>query len=212
MSSLPKELQSAYQRWELASLGDDSARTRTPGAGSVQSEVQLAAARERARQEGYAEGLEQGRRAGLEQARAVVAGEALQFQQMASAFSGELASAHEDIARDLLNLALDLSKAMLKTALAVRPELMLPVVSDAVHYLPGLQLPATLHLQPEDAALVRARMGDELTNAGWRIVDDPQLGRGGCRLQTANSQIDATVETRWQRIAAALGKEADWLA
>jgi flagellar assembly protein FliH len=212
MSSLPKELQSAYQRWELASLSDDPAGGRARAAGSVQSEAQLAAARERARQEGYAEGLLQGRLAGIEQARASAANEELQFRQMASAFSGEIASAHEGVAKDLLNLALDLAKAMLKTALAVRPELMLPVVSDAVHYLPGLQLPATLHLQPEDAALVRARMGDELANAGWKILDDPQIVRGGCRLQTASSQIDATIATRWQRIAAALGKEADWLA
>jgi flagellar assembly protein FliH len=212
MSSVPKELQSAYQRWELASLVDDRTHTKTTAASSAQAEEQLAAARERARQEGYAEGLEQGRRDGLLQAHAVASLEQTQFQQMAHAFSGEIARAHEDVTQDLLNLALDLSKAMLRTALAVRPELVLPVVSDAVHYLPSVQLPANLHMQPEDAALVRARMGDELANAGWHVLDDAQIVRGGCRLETASNQIDATVQTRWQRIAAALGKEADWLA
>lgn len=172
----------------------------------------LAEARDRARQEGYAEGLEQGRRVAIEQARILAEQEQSQLQQLAASFGAEIAQASENVAQDLLSLALDLSKAMLRTALAVRPELVLPVVGEAVHYLPSLQLPATLHLHADDAALVRARMGDELTNAGWRILDDAQTQRGGCRIETASNQIDATIQTRWQRIATALGKDADWLA
>jgi len=30
-------------------------------------------------------------------------------------------------------------------------------------------------------------------------------------VETVTNQIDATTTTRWQRIAAALGKESDWL-
>jgi flagellar assembly protein FliH len=112
----------------------------------------------------------------------------------------------------LLDLALDLSKAMLKTVLEVKPELVLPVAREAIRYLPALQQPALLYLHPADSALVREEMQAELEKAGWRVVDDATLTRGGCRVETGSNQIDAGVETRWERLAAALGRENAWLA
>jgi flagellar assembly protein FliH len=100
---------------------------------------------------------------------------------------------------------------MLKTALNVRPELIVPLVREAIHYLPTLQQPALLHLNPDDALLIAHHMGDEISTAGWRVIDDPHMDRGGCRIETASNQIDATMQTRWQRIASALGKDSDWL-
>ena len=115
------------------------------------------------------------------------------------------------IAQDMLELSLDLAKAMLKTALAARPELVLPIVSEAIRYLPTVQQP-TLTLNPDDAQLVRKHVGDELAKADWRVSEDPHLERGGCRIDTASNQIDASATSRWQRLANALGKESDWLA
>ena len=111
----------------------------------------------------------------------------------------------------MLNLALDLSKAMLKTALRVKPELILPTVSAAIASLPTLQLPATLFLQPDDAELVRTHLGDELTEQKWRIAEDFTLDRGGCRIETGTNHIDATTHTRWRRNAESLSKQLDWL-
>jgi flagellar assembly protein FliH len=220
MSSLPKEQQSAYQRWEMASFGDDrssaiSSERNAPAANAAsvaKLAEQVAAAREQARLEGYAAGMAQGRNAGLDEGRAQAAQEKIHLQQIAETFGFEVAQANEAIAQDMLDLALDLAKAMLKTALDVRPERVLPIVGEAIRYLPTLQQPALLFLNPADALLVQQQMGEELVKAGWRIVDDVQLERGGCRVETASNQIDATTATRWQRIAAALGKESDWLA
>lgn len=213
---IPKEKLSAYQRWELASFGDDRPSTQqTNEATAKQAAEQLAKLREQAQQqgfdEGHAEGYAQGRAAGLEAGRAEAAREALRMQQVANAFGSEVARVDEAIAGDMLDLALDLAKAMLKTALKVRPELVLPIVGEAVRYLPNVQQPALLALHPHDAELVRSHMADELTKAGWRVSEDPQMEQGGCRIETASNQIDATPAVRWQRIADALGKQSDWL-
>lgn len=213
---IPKEKLSAYQRWELASFGDDRPGTQqTNEAAAKQAAEQLAKLREQAQQQGYdeghAEGYAQGRAAGLEAGRAEAAREALRMQQVANAFGSEVARVDEAIAGDMLDLALDLAKAMLKTALKVRPELVLPIVGEAVRYLPNVQQPALLVLHPHDAELVRSHMADELTKAGWRVSEDPQMEQGGCRIETASNQIDATPAVRWQRIADALGKQSDWL-
>ena len=101
---------------------------------------------------------------------------------------------------------------MLKTALAVQPERVIPIVKEAVRYLPVLHQPALLFLNPADAELVKDRIGDELAKTGWQLADDAELERGSCRVETASNQIDATLPTRWQRLAAALGNQSDWLA
>jgi len=231
MSNLiPKEQLSAYQRWELASFDqpppptpeeiaerlEQGNRTTRLAAYNTGREEGRAEGREQGRAEGFevgrAEGLEQGRAEGLEQGRAQAEAERLQLQQVAATFGNEIAHASERIAHDVLDLALDVAKAMLKNALAVRPELVVPIVGDAIRYLPTVQQPALLFLHADDAALVKELMGDELVQAGWRVVEDAHMERGGCRVETSSNQIDATAPNRWQRIAAALGKESDWLA
>lgn len=211
-SALPKEKQSAYQRWELASFGDERPKApETPQITLAQINEQIAAAREQGHREGYAAGHAEGLALGLSEGRATADEEVIRFKEIATSFQSDVAHANELIARDVLDVALDLAKAMLKSALQIRPELVLPIVSEAVRYLPSVQQPAILLLHPEDAKIVKQYMDDELNKAGWRITDDPHIDRGGCRVETASNQIDATLPTRWQRITSALDKQSDWL-
>lgn len=227
---IPKERQSAYQRWEMTSFNeakpsakvepvkDHAAELAAANAAAAAQTANIAAmaeqienARTEAHAEGYAAGMEEGRAAGLVEGRAQAEQEKQTLLDIADTFGTEVAQANELIASDMLDLALDLAKAMLKTALNVRPELIIPLVREAIHYLPTLQQPALLHLHPDDAAIITSHLGDELSSAAWRVVEDPHMDRGSCRVETVTNQIDATTTTRWQRIAAALGKESDWL-
>ena len=219
--ALPKERQTAYQRWEMASFGTPPPVQETEQAQQeridteallAEAREQIAIAREQARREGLAEGLAQGYQTGMEQGRAQALEENSLLQQLSLAFGAEIAHAKELVALDLLDLSLDLAKAMLKTTLEIQPERVLPIVNEAIGYLPTLQQPALLFLNPEDALLVRERMGSELTSAGWRVLDEAAMERGGCRIETATNQIDAATSSRWQRIAASLGKDGQWLA
>jgi flagellar assembly protein FliH len=214
---IPKERLTAYQRWELASFGDDSPKQ---DAASTKLEAErLEQMREEARHQGYAEGhaegyaagYEQGRAEGLDTGRTQAQHELAVLRQVADSFGTEVNQASEIVADELLSLALDLAKAMLKTALKARPELILPIVGEAIRYLPSLQQPALLVLNPEDAVIVRQHMGDELDKGNWRIAEEPQMERGGCRVETASNQIDAAPSVRWQRIADSLGKQSGWL-
>jgi flagellar assembly protein FliH len=217
-NTIPKEQQSAYERWELSSLGDQrtnnnvlSVRAAADSTVSKLAKEQVESLRGEAERIGYEAGHAAGVAAGLEAGRAEAERELVLLQQLAQSFSGEVSVAHEMLAQEMLQLALDLAKAMLKTALSVRPELVLPIVGEAMRYLPSLQQPALLYLNPQDAALVRSHFGDELSQAGWRVVEDTQTARGGCRIDTASNQIDASIATRWQRIAEALGTQSEWL-
>ncbi|HBU28940.1 MAG TPA: flagellar assembly protein FliH [Thiobacillus sp.] len=173
---------------------------------------QISAIQEQARQEGYDAGHAEGRAAGLAEGLEEAAREAARLSSLAESFSTEVGKADETISQQALDLSVDLARALLKSALEIRPELVIPIVREAVRYLPALHQPALLFLNPDDAVLVRERIGDELTKMGWQLADDAQLERGGCRVETASNQIDASLPTRWQRLTAALSKHSDWLA
>jgi flagellar assembly protein FliH len=221
---IPKEHQTAYQRWEMTSFGDERPSTLAkqappppPPAAPPEPLIQLPTAEEleairaAARAEGYDEGQAAGYADGVNAGQAQARAELAHLQTIAATFGAAVAAADETIAADVLDLALHLSRAMLRTALEVKPELVIPVVREAIEYLPTLQQPALLMLNPQDAEIVRAGIGEELDKGGWRVVPDPAIARGGCKVETATNQIDAQAGARWQRLAHALGKNLDWL-
>lgn len=222
MATFPKEMQTAYQRWEMTSFDPrPSAPPAVPEplapAPPVESAIvlptveELAAIREAARLEGYEEGHAAGYADALATGRAETARELEHLRSIAATFGEALAHADETIAGDMLELALHLARAMLRTALEVKPELVIPVVRDAIEHLPVRQQPAILVLNPADAQLVRDGIGEELDQGGWRVVEDAQVARGGCKIDTASNQIDAQAAARWQRLTHALGKNVEWL-
>jgi flagellar assembly protein FliH len=179
------------------------------------TEEELAAIRANAHADGEAIGFEAGSNAGyidgLEKGRAEAAEELAHLQTISATFARALATADEVIANDVLDLALHLARGMLRVALPIKPELMLPIVRDAIAYLPVVQQPAVLMLNPLDVDLVRGAMGDDIDKGGWRVIEDASIERGGCKVDTASNQIDAQVEARWQRLNDALAKDVDWL-
>ena len=228
---IPKELQSAYQRWEMTSFDK---RPATPAAAPAAAEpapppieypsqqecdaIRLAAhdqGYDQGFSEGSAQGYEEGRAAGhaeaLAEGRAQAAQEMEHLKAIAATFGEAIAQADETVAQEALDLALNLARGMLRTALAVKPELVLPVVQEAIGYLPVFQQPARIMLHPDDALLVREHIGEELDKGGWRVINDAGLSRGGCKIDTQQNQIDATAEARWTRLAQALGKNVEWL-
>lgn len=195
---IPKEQQSAYQRWEMNSF-DGAASTAVP--------LPTAAEVENIQQQAYQEGFASGYREGKGKVDAEIA----RLAQLMTALDQALFQFDETLTQNLLSLALDVAKQMLREALRVKPELVLPVIREAVNSLPQASQHPHLNLHPEDAALVRSLMADELNHFHWKLLEDNRVERGGCRVETANSEVDATVENRWKRILAALGRDSAWL-
>jgi flagellar assembly protein FliH len=222
---IPKARLSTYQRWEMdafeparesasdscAGTQDDSSES--GGALILPTVEQIERIHQQAQQEGYAGGNEAGfkighelgRRAGDEQASA----EAIKLQELLRSFQRELTHADQAVANDLLTLALCLAKQMVREALRVKPELMLAVVRECMQQETAFSQPVQLFLHPDDAALVRQHLDHELNDC--KVSVDTSLERGGCRIKMGNSHTDATLPTRWQRIAQALGQNGNWL-
>lgn len=208
-----KEDQSACQPWEMTSFETGAHSMSNSGCAGVTLPTieKISAIEEQARQEGYNSGHAEGLEKGLAEGREMAALETDRLRKLADTFSEEISKADETISQHVLDLSIDLARALLKSALVINPELVIPIVKEAVRYLPVLQQPALLYLNPDDAVLVQKNIGGELAKTGWLLTEDPQLEAGSCRVETASNQIDASLPTRWQRLTAALGKDASWL-
>lgn len=166
------------------------------------------------REAGHAEGLEAGRRAGydegLAQGREQARQEALQLHSLADACAKSVAALEAQMGQALLTLALDIAGQVLRTTLAEQPEAMLAGVREVLHINPASTGAMRLWVHPADLELVRLHLADELREGGWRVVADESITRGGCRAETPYGDIDATLQTRWRRIAASLGRSVTW--
>ena len=199
---------SAYQRWELDSFDapQEAPLGGAPKEGRNAAILPTAAQLERLHQQAHEEGYAAGHRAGSECA----AAEALRLQQIVVALTQQAQQFDQRVADDLLGLALAISKQVMRQALKLRPELILAVVNEVLGQLPLGHQRARLMLHPEDAALVRLSLGTRLTQSGWEIIENAEISRGGCRLEAAECEIDATLERRWQRVVDAIGIEHAW--
>jgi flagellar assembly protein FliH len=187
----------AWQRWEAPNL--DAGRSR-PGSVELPTASQIEEIQRQAREEGFQVGHAEGMQ------------KALQENRRLSDLIGALEMrADEQVAHELLALSLDIARQVLHQALKVNPELLLGVVREAIGTLPHYNQGAHLVLHPDDATLVHERMGEQLSHSGWKIFEDARVERGGARIETATSQIDASLETRWKRVVAALGQDTSWL-
>jgi flagellar assembly protein FliH len=192
----PEKL-TAWQRWEAPNIEASGLRA---GDVALPTASQIEDIQRQAREEGFQAGHAEGVQKAMQD-----------NQRFADLIAALEMQVDEQVAHELLDLSLDVARQMLHQALKVNPELLLGVVREAIGTLPHYNQGAHLVLHPDDAVLVRERMGEQLSHTGWKIFEDARVERGGARLETANSQIDASLETRWNRVVAALGQDTSWL-
>jgi flagellar assembly protein FliH len=165
---------------------------------------ELAALREQAR----AEGFEAGRAEGVAAGEADVAAVAVLLAHLRDVVE----DLEQGIANDVLSLALELTKQIVRVSLRVRPDLVLAIIREAAKSFQGLGENPRLILHPADAQTVRAAIEAEQPGEWtWTIVEDAHIERGGCKFQTSATEVDATLETRWRRVVASLGRDDAWL-
>lgn len=163
------------------------------------------------RQTGHAEGQAAGHAEGLVHGREQGQQEAVHLNALVTRVAEAMGSLEEQMGQSLITLALDIATQVLRGELAEHPESMLHAVREVLHLNPAApQGVMRLWVHPEDLDLVRLHLADELKDANWRVLADESIERGGCRAESPYGDIDATLHTRWRRVAASLGRTAAW--
>ena len=223
-----KEKLNAYQRWEMNSFETPDLTTETQEAeaeisikideqpqASLPAAEEVAAIFQRAKEEGYAAGLQEGNAAGYVEGRKIaeieVKAEVARIQALLSKLDQDLHEMDQQVADSLLQLAIVLAKKVVTQALKIKPELIIPIVQEAIRNLSNAMQHPRLFLHPEDAKLLLVHLHDQLEQDHWCIREDEQLSRGGCRIEASGSEINGGLEVRWQRVLSAIGQSDGWL-
>jgi len=208
----------AYQRWEPPSLGepepapvDATAAEPEPLAQpeprdvalpQLEPAIQLPTAAdiesmfEDARREGYATGFAEGAELARQQAERLAG--------LADGLDQALKRLDQEVAEEIVALAVEIARQMVRQTLADHPSAINDTVRTALQQLPQSQV--RIHVHPDDMALVREYLAEQSVHPHHQLVEDDSVTRGGCRLHTPGSEIDATLETRWRRILEGLGR------
>jgi len=117
----------------------------------------------------------------------------------------------QQMAQQLLQLACDIARQVVRQELSVNPDALQPVVREAVGMLVSEGRPATVRLHPADMESMAQPLREEIGAPGavqW--VADAAVPPGGCLVESAGTVVDGSLDKRWQRAVAALGLQSPW--
>lgn len=170
---------------------------------------------ERGYQEGFERGVVEGREAGRKEAFEAASSEFAQQQAnliesckaIISAIDADRGEWQTAARQDLIELAVAIARRVARHVGLEHREVVLANLEEAVR-LVGTRTDVTIAVNPLDAEAARAFAKSLIDmREQWqkiRVVDEPEISPGGCRVQWGSGSIDATLETQLDRIDAEL--------
>jgi flagellar assembly protein FliH len=219
---IPREEVVEVSAWEFEPM-DGSAR---PGTRSglhhdhtdETPEPPDAAQLEALREQAYNEGFRQGQLAGAQETHQQLEAplkqqareHAARMAAMLEAGQQQMAALEQQLADQLLELACDLARQVVRRELDQPLEPLRAAVHEALAMAVEDGQPAALRLNPADLSLLQDHMGEALAAQKVKLVPDAALTPGGCVVESAIGAVDASVEKRWERSVANLGLQVPW--
>ena len=211
---IPREELGAFAAWEpndLTRPGPTGQPPRAAEGGSAESAAQVAEKIRQARQAGYQEGYRDGLVA-LEGFKQTFAHHTtLQVGALLKSLGEQLDGLQRQMAQTLCSSATRIARQAVRSELQTRPELIAIVAQEALDTLVLSARHITLRVHPDDQPLIAEGAGELLAARGARLVADIGVARGGCVVESNIGLVDASIETRWRRAAASIGRDDPWL-
>ena len=184
------------ERWVLPEL--------TERAGSTVAELNALERRayEEAYKDGERRGIEAGYREGHAAAQAELAATRERLCALLNALAKPLEDLDEEVEDSLVALSVAIARQLVRRELRADPGQVVTAVREALGALPVAAREVHLYLHPQDATVVRDALALEASATAWQLHEDPLLERGGCRVETQSSRIDATLEGRLAAVVA----------
>lgn len=203
---IPEEQLREFRRWEAPSMDVPS----PPPEASREAGLLTAERIEQIERQAHEEGFEAGYKEGLERGREEIERRARVLDRLMGNLADPLAAVDEEVEHELVAIAVAMARQLVRREIRQDPGQIVAVVREAMAVLPSSARSVELRLHPEDAAVVREALHVSEDERRWRIVEDPVLSRGGCRINTETTQVDATLESRLNAvIAQVLGGERE---
>ncbi len=135
---------------------------------------------------------------------------AQRMQSVLQTLEASLIDMQQHMAQQVLELACDIARQVVRQELSVNPNALLPVVREAVGMLVTEGRPATVRLNPEDMEAMAQPLREEINAPGVQWMADGAVPAGGCMVESAGTVVDGSIDKRWQRAIASLGLQSPW--
>lgn len=150
--------------------------------------------------EAYAQGLSEGIEEGRAKGRTMVEEQARLLQLVLGQLAQPFEQLDQQVEQQTAELAMMVVRRLFRRELKTDPGSVIGVVREALDALPIAARQVRVLLHPEDAELVDKALTPTDGERAWHLVEDPLQSRGGCRIETATSRIDARVESRLEAV------------
>ena len=157
---------------------------------------------EQIRQQSYEKSFAKGYMEGLAQGQKEIQQQVGRLNSLMATLAMPLPDLDNQVVDELVQLSMAVVRQMVRRELKISPGEIVAVVREALSLLPVAAAEITLELHPEDAKIIRDNLVHPDATPSWTIVEDSLLSRGGCRVLTNTSRIDATVEKRMNTVIA----------
>jgi len=184
------------QKWAAPAI-DDTPGQGYPTAGRLQD----------LQKQAYDEAWNAGHAEGLKAGGAEVRRRAARLDELLRALARPFDAIDETVEKQLVELAMTVVKQLFRRELQIDPGHVVGVVREALQVLPATSKNINVHMHPEDALLVEKLLSPSEGDGAWTIVEDPLVNRGGCKVITANSRVDAQAETRLRKVIEAISND-----
>jgi flagellar assembly protein FliH len=156
------------------------------------------------KEEGYSQGFDEGSRQGYEENVQTLQKKTMAFDRLMDSLSQPFKVLDAEVEKELVKLAMAIATQIIHREIKLDPRQVIAAVREAIKVLPLSSQKISLHLHPEDVELVRSALSLDDLSPAWRMVEDPLITRGGCKVNTEVSHIDATMENRLAAVIATL--------
>lgn len=156
------------------------------------------------KQAGYEEGYQSGRQQiELKLSEQIEAQKMIALEtitQLVANFNFAIQQMDEKTVPKLISIALIAAKKMIGQIPQHAHKQLKSLIEELMNQYPPFGENIQLRINQNDLSSIESLLTEKLTKYGWRLVIDPSIESGGCRLLSDRNEIDATLASRWQAI------------
>lgn len=213
---VPREEIDGVSAWQFSAMDD----TEVPHQEALAPEADpmdhssVQEALEAAYNEGYAAGHEAGtqetHKALEAEVKKAMDDTAVRMGELLHSMTDQLLSSEQTIARQMLDLACELARQVVRQELKTNTRHLRAVIGEALEMMIDDGLPAAIHMNPDDLSTMQAALLETLGENAPEFIADPTITPGGCLVKSPSTTVDASIEKRWMRAMGNLGLDATW--
>lgn len=181
------------ERWQYPDVSLESESKQATG---ILTAEKLEAIQNQAYQQAYEEGFAKGFADGQDKGKQSLAALLAVIEKSAAQIETPLEQLDNLVVDQMVELVVAITRQLIRREMKTEPGEIVAVVREAVSLLPVSENRINISLHPEDVALLNDIFQSKSDTEHWHFVEDIALQRGDCKISTAFSTIDASLDTR----------------